>query len=95
MTQLSLFDVYEETVDTAIVKEVKAIYEEGNRVRILTAKELESPDLETIAYLTDYRYGGKVGTIKKVQIGSKGVSYEVETTIGTAYVSEGELAFIS
>ncbi|MEH7117251.1 hypothetical protein V7128_07490 [Neobacillus vireti] len=89
MVQLSLFDV----LDEAHPRE--AIYEVGNRVRIKKAKELDNPDVETVAYLEAYSFGGKVGTIKEVKKGKKSVSYEVETSIGTAILSEGELAFIS
>lgn len=101
MVQLSIFDVAEETVKQAkqviekVSKAIEPIYEVGNRVRIRAAKELESPDVETVAYLTDYKFGGKVGTITLIQVGAARVSYEVETSLGKAYVTEEELAFIS
>ncbi|MCY7796984.1 MULTISPECIES: hypothetical protein [Bacillus] len=101
MVQLSIFDVGEETVKQPkqviekVSKVIEPIYEVGNRVRIRTAKELESPDIETVAYLTEYKFGGKVGTIKRVQVGTERVSYEVETSLGNACVTEEEIAFIS
>lgn len=94
MVQLSIFDVAEETIKQP-KQGIEPIYEVGNRVRIRTAKELESPDVETVAYLTDYKFGGKVGAITLIQVGAARVSYEVETSLGKAYVTEEELAFIS
>ncbi|MFL0442003.1 hypothetical protein [Bacillus subtilis] len=94
MVQLSIFDVAEETVKQP-KQVIEPIYEVGNRVRIRTAKELESPDIETVAYLTEYKFGGKVGTIKRVQVGTERASYEVETSLGNACVTEEEIAFIS
>ncbi|WP_146876814.1 hypothetical protein [Bacillus subtilis] len=94
MVQLSIFDAAEETVKQP-KQVIEPIYEVGNRVRIRTAKELESPDVETVAYLTDYKFGGKVGTIKRIQVGTVRVSYEVETSLGNACVTEEEIAFIS
>lgn len=87
MIQMDIFDLIE-------VTENEPIYEVGNRVRIKTAKEVDTEDVESIAYLTDYKYGGKVGTIKDIHIG-KSISYYVDTSIGMAVVSESELAFIS
>ncbi|MED4819186.1 hypothetical protein P9654_04745 [Bacillus atrophaeus] len=96
MEQLSIFDIEQPKQVIEKVKNViEPIYETGNRVRIRAAKELESPDVETVAYLTDYKFGGKVGTITSVQVGVTRASYEVETSLGKAYVTEEELAFIS
>jgi hypothetical protein len=85
--QIDIFDILEATSN-------EPIYEVGNRVRIKKASELQNPDVETVAYLTDYGYGGKKGTIREIHKG-KAISYKVELSKGVAWVSEGELAFIS
>lgn len=92
--QLDLFEVTWQQEHVQAAKPVN-IFEEGNRVRIKNTEELDSPCVETVSYLTDYRFGGKVGTIKRVQVGTESVSYEVLTTVGTAIVTEEEVAFIS
>ncbi|APT46609.1 hypothetical protein [Bacillus safensis] len=92
--QLDLFEVTGQQEQVQAAKPV-AIFEEGNRVRVKNAKELDSPCVETVSYLTDYRFGGKVGTIKRVQVGTESVSYEVLTNVGAAIVTEEEVAFIS
>jgi hypothetical protein len=84
--QLDIFDYLEPTVD-------EPMYAVGERVRIKTAGELLLDginDVETIAYMTDYKFGGQKGTIKSIHTGKK-VSYYVETKVGTAVVSEEEL----
>lgn len=86
MKQLDIFDYLEPTTK-------EPVYEVGNKVRIKTAKELDNPAVETVAYLTDYKFGGKEGVIKDIHIG-KSISYYVDTKIGRAVVSEEELVFI-
>jgi hypothetical protein len=84
-----------EQLDLFNIPSLEPLYEVGNRVRIKKANELSNPDVETVAYLTEYKFGGQVGTIRSIHKSSKAISYYVETKVGTAVVSENEVAFIS
>lgn len=84
MKQMDIFDYIDSSNQ-------EPMYEIGDRVKIKTAEELGSEDVETVAYLKDYQFGGKVGTVSYIHKGTV-ISYHVETKKGTAIVSEDELS---